>query len=183
MKNVSLQARVVVRTSKGSSTQGDFVVREVALNFEHVRMAAICRATNRSEISGCSHARFAVAVKSPFDRSSCRALCVNEPKHENFTSLFGRLRQKACRTRNTIIFPHSTNQIIDLWRCLGRYCRHFFNSLCSCSSGSSSGERQNHFTLESAGRDLQRARKIRLCCYLRKFPCTCPLRGKLTLQF
>ena len=44
--------------------------------------AAICRATNRSEIAGCSHARFAVAVKSPFDRSSCRAiksLCVNEP--------------------------------------------------------------------------------------------------------
>ena len=51
------------------------------LNFEHVRMAAICRATNRSEIGGCSHAQFAVAVKSPFDHSSCRAtksLCVNE---------------------------------------------------------------------------------------------------------
>ena len=32
--------------------------------------AAICRATNRSEIA----ARFAVAVKSPFDRSSCRAI-------------------------------------------------------------------------------------------------------------
>ena len=56
------------------------------LNFEHVRIcsdkAAICRATNRSEIAGCSHARFAVAVKSLFDRSSCRtikSLCVNEP--------------------------------------------------------------------------------------------------------
>ena len=33
-------------------------------------MAAICRSTNRSEIAGCSHARFAVAVKSPFDHSS-----------------------------------------------------------------------------------------------------------------
>ena len=41
----------------------------------------ICCATNRSEIAGCSNARFAVAVKSPFDRSSCRAtksLFVNE---------------------------------------------------------------------------------------------------------
>jgi len=36
-------------------TQGDFVARQVALNFEHVRMAAICRATNRSEIGCCSH--------------------------------------------------------------------------------------------------------------------------------
>ena len=25
--------------------------------------------------------------------------------------------QKACRTCSTIIFPHSTNQIIELWRC------------------------------------------------------------------
>ena len=27
------------------------------------------------------------------------------------------LHQKACRTRTTIIFLHSTNEIIDLWRC------------------------------------------------------------------
>ena len=27
------------------------------------------------------------------------------------------LLQKACRTCSTIIFPHSTNQIIELWRC------------------------------------------------------------------
>ena len=82
------------RLRKGSFTQSDFIAREelrqncskVALNFEHVRIcgdkAAICRTTNRSEIAGCSHARFAVAVKSPFDRSSCRtikSLCVNEP--------------------------------------------------------------------------------------------------------
>ena len=58
----------------------NFVTRQVALNFEHVRMAAMCRATNRSEIGGCSHVRFAVAVKSPFVRSSCcasKSLCVN----------------------------------------------------------------------------------------------------------
>ena len=58
------------------------------LNFEHVRMAAICRATNRSEIGGCSHAQFAVAVKSPFDHRSCRAtksLCVNEALHSQIS--------------------------------------------------------------------------------------------------
>ena len=53
-------------------------------------------------------------------------------KYEDFTSSFGRLRrkllQKACRTCSTIIFPHSTNKIIYLWRCCCR-CRHFLNSL------------------------------------------------------
>ena len=33
---------------------------------------------------------------------------------------FKTLHQKACRTCSTIIFLHSTNQIIDLWRC--RWC-------------------------------------------------------------
>ena len=28
-----------------------------------------------------------------------------------------KLHQKTCSTCNTIIFPHSSNQIIDLWRC------------------------------------------------------------------
>ena len=36
--------------------------------------AVICQATNCSEIAGCSHARFAVAVKSLFNRSSWRAI-------------------------------------------------------------------------------------------------------------
>ena len=48
-------------------------------------------------------------------------------------SSFGRLRQKlhqkACRTCSTIIFLHSTNQIINLWRCRGRWSRHFFLTL------------------------------------------------------
>ena len=35
--------------------------------------------------------------------------------------------QKVCRTCSTILFPHSTNQIIDLWRCCCR--RRFLNSL------------------------------------------------------
>ena len=37
-----------------------------------------------------------------------------------------KLHQKACRT---IIFPYSTNKIIDLWRCRGRCRRHFLNSI------------------------------------------------------
>ena len=40
-----------------------------------------------------------------------------------------KLHQKACRTSSTIIFPHSTNQIIYLWRRRCRCCRHFLNSL------------------------------------------------------
>ena len=36
-----------------------------------------------------------------------------------------KLHQRACRTCSTILFPHSTNQIIDLWRCR-RCCRRRF---------------------------------------------------------
>ena len=59
--------------------------------------------------------------------------CRQSLKYENFTSSFGRLcqklHQKSCRTCSTIIFPHSTNQIINLWGCRGRCRRHFLNSL------------------------------------------------------
>ena len=40
-----------------------------------------------------------------------------------------KLRQKACRTCSTIIFPRLTNEIIDFWRSRGRCRRHFLNSL------------------------------------------------------
>ena len=39
------------------------------------------------------------------------------------------LHQKACRTCSTIIFLHTTNQIIDLWRCRRRCRRQILNSL------------------------------------------------------
>ena len=56
--------------------------------------------------------------------------CPQNLKIENIMSSFAnyvkKLHQKACRTCSTIIFPRSTNQIIDLWRCLCR--RHFLNS-------------------------------------------------------
>ena len=57
------------------------------------------------------------AENERFTASSSR--CRQNLKYEHFTSSFGRLHQKACRTRSTIIFLHSTNQIIDLcrWRC------------------------------------------------------------------
>ena len=53
--------------------------------------------------------------------------CRQNLKCEKFTSSFRRLRQqifhqKACRT---IIFPHPTNQIIDLRCCRSRSCRCF----------------------------------------------------------
>ena len=59
--------------------------------------------------------------------------CRQNHKYENFTPCFGRLRQnlrkKTCRTCSTIIFRHSNNQIIDLWRCRDRCRRHLLNSL------------------------------------------------------
>ena len=61
--------------------------------------------------------------------------CRHNLKYENFTSSFARLRQniapKACCTCSTIIFLHSTNQIIDLWRCRWRCRRQILNSLMS----------------------------------------------------
>ena len=39
------------------------------------------------------------------------------------------LHQKACRRCSTIIFLHSTNQIIDLWSCRSRYRRQMLTSL------------------------------------------------------
>ena len=45
-------------------------------------------------------------------------------KYENFSSSFGRLCQNIAPkgTCSTINFPHSTNQIIYLWRCRCRCC-------------------------------------------------------------
>ena len=68
--------------------------------------------------------------------STTSSRCHQNLKFENFTSLFGillrkKIAQKACRTCSTIIFHHSTNQIIDFWRCrfrCHRRCR-FLNSL------------------------------------------------------
>ena len=65
--------------------------------------------------------------------------CCQNLKNENFTSSFGRLRQKLhqkpCCTCSTIIFAHSTNQIIHLWRCGCRCSCHFLNSLLLTERG------------------------------------------------
>ena len=76
-------------------------------------------------------------VKAKNERfTSASSRCRQNLKYENYTSSFGRLRQnklhqKACRTCSTIIFLHSTNQIIDLWRCRWRCLRQILNSLLS----------------------------------------------------
>ena len=65
-------------------------------------------------------------VKAKNERfTAANSRCRQNLKYENFTLSFGRLRQniaprKACSTCSTIIFLHSTNQIIDLWR----FCSH-----------------------------------------------------------
>ena len=42
------------------------------------------------------------------------------------------LKQRACRTCSTIVFLHSTNQVIDLWRCRWRCRCQILNSLLFC---------------------------------------------------
>ena len=60
-------------------------------------------------------------LKLPF--YCCELALSSEPQIWNFHVLIcladyiKNLQQKACRTCSTIIFLHSTNQIIDLWRC------------------------------------------------------------------
>ena len=49
--------------------------------------------------------------------------------HRHLADCVKTLHQKACRTCSTIIFLHSTNQIIDLWRCRWRCCHQILNSL------------------------------------------------------
>ena len=77
------------------------------------------------------------AKNERFTAASSR--CRQNLKYANFTSSFGRLRQKlhqkACRTCSTNIFPYSTNQIMDLRRCGCRCRSHFLNSLFSCEDG------------------------------------------------
>ena len=77
------------------------------------------------------HQRF--SCKGKEWSTAAGSCCRQNLKCENFTSSFGRLRKKitpkACCTCSTIIFLHSTNQIIDLWRCLCHYSRYFLNSL------------------------------------------------------
>ena len=58
--------------------------------------------------------------------------CVRTSKMKISRRLVGyvkKLQQKVCCTCNKIFSPHPTNQIIDLWRCRGRCCRHFLNFL------------------------------------------------------
>ena len=50
-------------------------------------------------------------------------------------------KKRAARAASTIIFPHSTNQIIDLRRCRGRCRRHFLNSLMSIKACAQVGKR------------------------------------------
>ena len=75
-------------------------------------------------------------VKAKTERFTFASWCCRQNlKYENLTSSFARpiktLHQKACRTCSTIIFRHSTNQIIDLWHWSWRCCRQILTSLLS----------------------------------------------------
>ena len=75
-----------------------------------------------------------IIIIERFTAASSR--CRQNLKYENFTSSFGRpnvktLHQQACLTCSTITFLHSTNEIIDLWRCHWRCRLQMLNSLLS----------------------------------------------------
>ena len=53
------------------------------------------------------------------------------------------LHQKACRTCSMIIFLHSTNQIIDLWRCRWRCRRQILNSLMTTGTATTEPKLNN----------------------------------------
>mgnify|MGYP007094271561 CR=1 FL=1 len=63
----------------------------------------------------------------------CCGLLSSEPQKLKFHAVIWRttsknLHERACRTCSTILFPHSTNQINDLWRCRRCCRRRFVNS-------------------------------------------------------
>ena len=97
------------------------------------------------------------------------------------------LHQKACRTCSTIIFLHSTNQIIDLWRCSWRCRRQILSSLLDCEDDVSSvnpsselASRFAHFWREiwkfKVSRERERGRIRRMHDYLRPLCHTTKLR-------
>ena len=59
--------------------------------------------------------RFTIVCSSVHQDGKCGSRCFAEDGTELFIS--------ACRTCSTIIFPHPTNQILNLWRCACRSCR------------------------------------------------------------
>ena len=61
--------------------------------------------------------------------SRCRQILKYKNLRRHFEDYVKKLHQKACRPFSTIIFLHSTNQIIDLWRFRFRRRRLFLNSL------------------------------------------------------
>ena len=61
--------------------------------------------------------------------SRCRQNFKYENSRRHLVDYFKELHQKGWRAWSAIIFPHSTNQIIDLWLCPCRCRRHFLNSL------------------------------------------------------
>ena len=67
--------------------------------------------------------------RSTSSGSRCRQNIKDEKSRRDLVDYVKELHQKAWRACSTIIFPHSTNQIFDLWRCPGRCRRNFLNSL------------------------------------------------------
>ena len=88
-------------------------------------------------------------------------LCRQNLKYENFTSSFGRLRQNIApksvpHVQHDYYFFHSTNNIIDLWRCRWRCRRQILGCFPLCQtdrseiSGTAQGKWNDIFQLNRA---------------------------------
>ena len=124
-----------LRSYGGRCNENDTFKYNFSLGSVFLRLFNVCHVIrNRQSVLFVFFGPNAFHVKAENEKLIASDLCCRQKlKYENFTSSFGRLRQKlhqkSCRTCSTIIFPHSTNQIINLWRCRGRCRRHFLNSL------------------------------------------------------
>ena len=117
-----------------------FVAPTLQLQNRTCKPSAIFNAICRRDIAGVSNMFELVATlaRQKLHRvAATRIACVNGPLHcrqnpqykisrRYLVDIVKKLVQKACCTCSMLIFPNSTNQFIDLWRCRSRCRRHFF---------------------------------------------------------
>ena len=84
--------------------------------------------TSRSVLSLAWHVYFSCKGRK-LNVYRCELALSSQISRRHLADYGKKLHKKACRTCSTIIFPHSTNQIIGLWCCRSSYRRPFLNSL------------------------------------------------------
>ena len=117
-----LRAAYVIRTSnmKFSSRRLADYVEPV-----HQKACRTCSTIAPKCVPHVQHGYFSSFNQSYHWSVALWSPLLSSTQHKKRAARAARLHQNACRTRSTIIFPCSTNHIIDSWRCGCRCCRHF----------------------------------------------------------